>query len=185
MNKSWTARLASLPRPAFFLLLSLALFMTVIMQLVGAPLTTAAAPAGIVSFEFARDLEGVARILGSWNQQARLHAALSLGLDYVYLLLYAPAIGIACLKAALSWDEKRPGLARVGRWLGWGQGLAALFDSIENLALIRLLLGSSALLWPSLAWIAAILKFGLVLAGLAYALLSPALHLVLPSGDRN
>jgi hypothetical protein len=175
--KTWTEMVATLPRRSFFTLVFLALFLTIIMQLVGAPLTTAAAPAGIVSYEFAGNLAGAERIIASWNEQDRLRAAFSLGIDYLYLVVYALAIGTACLKVAAAWQAKRPGLARLGHWLGWGQMVAALLDAVENLALVQLLLGSTAPIWPSLAWICAALKFTLVLGGLAYALLGFLLYL--------
>ena len=165
-----------LPGRYLFALIVLALLLTVVMQRVGAPLTTAVAPAGIVSFEFAGTLERAQQILASWDRQARVHAALSLGLDYVYLLTYALAIGATCLRLAAVWEERRPRWARLGWLLGWGQGAAALLDAIENVALIRLLLGSTASLWPPLAWICAAPKFALVLAGLSYALVAALLH---------
>lgn len=173
-------RLTKIPRPYLFALIGVALLLTILMQLVGAPLTTAAAPAGIVSFEFAGTVARAQEILASWDRQAQLHAAFSLGLDYVYLLAYALAIGLTCLRLAASWETARPGLARLGRLLGWSQGVAALLDAVENVALIRLLIGSPHALWPPLAWICAALKFALVLAGLAYVLVAATLPLLSP-----
>ena len=161
-----------LPRWTLFALVILAVLFSLVMQVVGAPLTTPPAPAGIVSFEFAGELGRARQIVASWDQRAQLHAALSLGLDYLYLVTYAVAIGTICLRLAAGWQTEQPGLARLGRWLGAGQGLAALLDSVENVALIRLLLGSTSTFWPPLAWICAALKFSLVLLGLAYILVS-------------
>jgi len=178
MMNTWTERVVVLPGWGWFALIFLALFLTVILQIVGGPLATGAAPAGIVSFEFAGNLEQVEKILTSWDQEARLHAALSLGLDYLYLVVYALAIGATCLKAAAFWRGKRTGLARLGFWLGWSQGVAALLDAIENLALIRLLFGATTPFWPPLAQICATVKFLLVLSGLVYVLLTALLYLL-------
>lgn len=176
-----TGRLATLRGWHLFILIFLALCLTLIMQIVGAPLTTTAAPAGIISFEFAGELGKVKQILASWDEQAQLHAALSLGLDYLYLVTYTLAIAATCLRVAASWQARRPRLARLGRSLGWSQGIAAMLDAIENLALLRLLFGSTATFWPPLAWVCAALKFTLVLSGLAYALATPLLHLLSPA----
>ena len=178
MLKKWTENVVALPRWGLFALILLALFLSIILQIVGAPLTTAVAPAGIVSFEFAGDMERVERILASWDQEARVHAALSLELDYLYLVVYPLAIGVACLKAAAFYQGKWPALSRLGFWLGLSQSVAALLDAIENLALIRLLLGATMPFWPRLAQICATLKFVLVLAGLAYVLLTGLLYLL-------
>lgn len=175
---TWTERVVALPGWGWAALIFLALFLTVILQIVGAPLATGAAPAGIVSFEFAGNLEQVERILTSWDQVARLHAALSLGLDYLYLVVYALAIGVTCLKVAAFWQGKWPALSRLGFWLGWSQSVAALLDAVENLALIRLLLGATTPFWPRVAQICATLKFLLVLAGLVYVLLAAVLYLL-------
>jgi hypothetical protein len=39
-------------------------------------------------------------MVASWDQSAQLHAAFSLGLDYLYLPLYAVTIALACVWAA-------------------------------------------------------------------------------------
>ncbi len=64
------------------------------LNLVGAPLTTEAAPAGIISYEFAGNVTRAEIILASWDAEARLHAAFVQGLDYLFIPLYAGAIAI-------------------------------------------------------------------------------------------
>lgn len=159
------------------LFILLALMVGGALQVVGAPLATPAAPSGIVSFEFAGDQATASAILASWGREAQLHAALSLGLDYLFLLAYAAAIWGACLWLAARIAPQRPLLASVGRWLGWAQWLAAALDAVENYALIRILLGADGALWPTLAWWCAAIKFSLVAAGLLFALFG-ALYLV-------
>jgi hypothetical protein len=49
---------------------------------------------------------------------------------------------------------------------------AAVFDAIENYALWKILQGASAQPWPEIAAACAQIKFGLILIGLLYALVS-------------
>lgn len=49
-----------------------------------APLRTSAAPRGIVSFELAQNYDASRQILDSWSTDAKVYAALSLGLDYLF-----------------------------------------------------------------------------------------------------
>ena len=168
---------ATVPWWVLLLLISAAIAFSRLLQIVGTPLTTDAAPRGIISFEFAGTPERAEAILASWDERAQLHAALSLGLDYLFLLVYSTAIALSCFRAAAWWKPRRPGLATIGAWLGWGQWLAALLDAVENYALIQLLLGHRAAIWPRLAWACAAVKFAFVLAGIAYALLSGLYYL--------
>lgn len=156
---TWTA--AGRER-AFVPLVVLTLGVMAALRVLDAPLQTAAAPHGIVSFELAGDLETARGMIGSWGHRGEVHAALSLGLDYLFLVLYAGAIALGCVLVA---GALAP---RVGAWLAWGQLAAAALDAVENYALIRVLLGSPRELWPPLAAGCAGVKFALVAAGLAY-----------------
>ena len=162
---------------ALWLFVIAALTMSAVMQIVGGPLQTAAAPAGIVSFEFAGTLENAQRMLASWDQEQQVRAGLSLGLDYLFLVLYSMAIALACFRVAGGWRTSRPLPAAAGFWLGRGQWLAAGLDALENVALIYLLLGSHNGLWAPLAWGCAAVKFAIVAAGLLYVLLGTGAHL--------
>jgi hypothetical protein len=68
------------------------------LQVTGAPLKTAASPNGIISFEFAGEIAVAQRMVDSWGATGRIYAALNLGLDYLFLAVYACAIGIAIRK---------------------------------------------------------------------------------------
>jgi hypothetical protein len=160
------------PRRAwiFVPLLVLTLATMIALVVVGRPLETPAAPSGIVSFEFAGDVATARRMIESWSPLARMHAALSLGLDYLYLCLYSTTIGWACVWAADGLRGRAWPGAGVGRPLAGALWGAALCDATENAALLTLLLGSPADPWPQVAWIAAAIKFSLVGIGLLYAL---------------
>ncbi|MCL4261854.1 MAG: hypothetical protein KJ069_01495 [Anaerolineae bacterium] len=149
----------------------LALGMTLFFNLTGGPLQTAVAPAGIISFEFAGNVANAQMIIASWGEHGRLVAAFGLGLDFLYPLVYAAAISLACVWAAERVQPKFPA-AKWGIWLAWGAWLAALLDYVENVALVLLLFGSTAVLLPPLAFICAAIKFALVIAGIVYVLVA-------------
>ena len=148
--------------------IGLAILMSIIMNLVGAPLTTSEAPAGIVSFEFAGTAVNAQAMIDSWDTQAKIHAGLSMGLDFLYPIIYATAISLAVVVASgrfSGWMNK------LGAWLAWGVWVAAIFDYIENISLIQLLLGSTNDLWAQLAYWCAAIKFLLIILAILYALI--------------
>ena len=139
-----------------------------VLTMFGAPLKTESAPLGIVSFEFAGTISQAHEMLESWGQTGQLSAALSLGLDYLFLVLYSVCIALACALVAsnLTYDHRM--LSGIGVILSWTQFGAGGLDALENVALIRLLFGSEQPLWPALAWWCALPKFVIVLVGLGY-----------------
>jgi hypothetical protein len=145
------------------------LALTAVLQVLGRPLQTAAAPLGIVSFELAGTLAAAQAMIASWDSSAQRHAAFSLGLDYLYMPLYAVTIALACGRTAATSLRTPQAAAALGVLLAWGMGLAALLDAAENAALWQVLQGSAASTWPVVARWCAIVKFSLVAAGLLYA----------------
>lgn len=120
----------------------------------------------IVDFELAGSVDKATDIITAWSPLERIHAGFSLGFDYLYMPIYATTIALACVWAAT--------VARSGAWkpiglaLAWGLWLAALFDAIENLALIGNLFGTPLEPYPQIAALCATLKFGLIVLGLLY-----------------
>jgi len=55
---------------------------------------------------------------------------------------------------------------------------AAIFDAVENYALITMMYGSPADPYPQLAAFCAVCKFSLILLGLCYALVSLIIYLI-------
>lgn len=78
----------------FWILFGLTIGLMIIMSLVGAPLTTASAPRGIVSFEFAGSLESAAMIVRSWDEAVRILAAFSIGFPVPRFILYNYRAGL-------------------------------------------------------------------------------------------
>lgn len=137
-------------------------------KLLDASLVTDAAPSGIISFEFAGSMTRAQQILSSWDADAKIRCALSLGIDYLFLVAYALFISIACANIGRSLKIKKLFVAKVGYLLGWAQFIAALLDTIENTALIQLLLGAHQEWYAWMAWGCAGIKFTLVGSGLLY-----------------
>jgi len=153
----------------FWLFLAATLAIMAIMNVVGAPLITPQAPAGIISYELSGAVPKAEFILNSWDQNARLHAAFSLGFDYLFMLAYSTTIALACLWAGRMAQRRKWPLAGMARPLAWTQWLAALLDGIENLGLILILFGPVIDPWPVIARWCAILKFSLIFLGMIYA----------------
>lgn len=165
-------------RRALIVLTVVTLMVMAVFRIIDRPLQTSAAPSGIVSFELAGTLAAAQAMIASWDQQAQLLAAFSLGLDYLFMPLYSTAIALACVVAAGGPLRSRRLLAGLGLLLAWGLWLAALLDAVENYALLQVLLGSEILAWPAIARWCASLKFLLILAGLAYALIGGVVYFV-------
>jgi hypothetical protein len=150
-------------------MIALSLLALVGLRILDRPLQTAAAPAGIVSFELAGDIPSATLMVAQWGPDGKVYAGLSLGFDYLFMLAYGSALALGC---ALIAGRVGAGLARtVGLGLAWLQFVAAGLDGVENFALIQLLLGSRQPGWPPLALWCASIKFVLIGLGLLYILI--------------
>ena len=154
----------------FLLWFIVTLMVMVGMQFLGKPLISKAAPAGIVSFEFAGDSQSAQAILASWRHEVRVFAGLNLGFDYVFMIAYGGTIGLGCVLVAQRWQEKNSGLTSIGYILAWGSIAAVVLDAVENYALIQIVVGSLIEIWPVVAKWCAVAKFSFVGVGLLYIL---------------
>lgn len=154
-------------RAAFLPLLAGAFILFALFQPLGAPLVNSAAPAGIVSFELAGTAENAARMVNSWDANARLYAAFGLGFDYLFMPVYALALALGTLLAA---GRHPGGFARLAAWTGWGALLAAGLDAVENIGLWNSLLGNMHSAWPAVSFWCAGFKFGLLFLGILVGL---------------
>jgi hypothetical protein len=165
-------------------LVLISLLMLFILNLVGLPLITPASPYGIVSFELARNEVQASAILASWDQAARLRAAFSLGLDFLFIPLYTASLTLTCLWAARFRRKRR----RLPSWLvligipgiplAWAQLGAGLLDTVENIVLVRMLFGMVSSPWPQIASVCAFTKFILIVSGILYSLTALAAYAV-------
>ena len=156
---------------AFVVLFVLTIIAMAAEQITGAPLRTDAAPFGIVSFELAGSLPVAQQIIESWGAAGRVYAGLNLGLDFLFIAVYASCISLGCVIIARNLARQSALFASIGVVLAWALLIAALLDCIENYALISLLLGSQQALFAALAQACAIPKFAIVGVGIAYVLL--------------
>ena len=133
-----------------------------ILRIFDAPLHTVVAPNGILSFEFARSINTSNQIIQSWDITARINAAFSLGFDFLFLLSYAIFFSTTCYLIAVKYYDKIKIFYAIGLIFTWLLIFAGIFDAIENIALIKLLLGSANTIYPSIAYYFAIIGVGLV-----------------------
>jgi hypothetical protein len=173
-------------KPLFFAFLAGTLVLFAVFRVLDAPLQTPAAPNGIVSFELAGTPFQAQAILDSWNEPSYLassvagepvsgmvspafsFAAFGLGIDYLFMPVYATALALGILLAA---SRHNGSFFTLGAWLGWGAYAAMLFDGVENYVLARMLLLNEV--WspyPQVAAFSASIKFGLLSLGLFFAL---------------
>ncbi len=155
----------------FVILLILTVVTIIGLQITGNPLKTETSPAGIVSFEFAGTIDNAQNMIKSWGPQGQVYIGLNMGLDFLFLILYPLAIGLGVILVGQRLSNKNGILWSLTVWLAWGLLIAGILDSIENYALIRILLGNTQELWPILAKWSAIPKFAIVLVGLLYILI--------------
>ncbi|MEA3349814.1 MAG: hypothetical protein U9Q82_04255 [Chloroflexota bacterium] len=169
---------ADLRRRVFWPLLGLTLLIIFVFNLTGAPLNTAAAPCGILSYELAGSVSNAEAILASWDSIARERAAFSLGLDFLFIPVYVSAITCGCGMAAGALRRRGWPLASLDAAAGiaWGLFLAGLLDVVENIALSIVLFGIPTAPWPQVAYWCALPKFALVFFGIVYAFLGAAVH---------
>ena len=133
-------------------------------------------PRRIWSLAAVGTLAGAESIIGAWDESARIQAGVSLGLDFFFLVAYAVALAGACRWVAVRLASHR--LQDLGTVLAWGAWGAALLDTIENLALIQLLIGRGEAWHPVLAAFCAWPKFGLAGGALLYIVTGAAMIFV-------
>ena len=160
---------------AFVLLLILTLAVMAALRCYDSHLKTEAAPNGIVSYEFAGTLPVAQSMIESWGKDGQVYAGLSMGLDYLFLIVYAFTIGLGCVLTGEKLSIKFASAKIIGSILAWGLIIAALLDAIENYALINILLGSVEEFWLTIAWACAAPKFALVGFGLLYLMVGAIL----------
>ena len=163
----------------FIPLLAGALWLIIVMNIIGAPLNTTQAPYGIVSFEFAGTLAKAEAMMASWGAGGITRAAFIQGLDFLFPLVYSGAIGLGCIMAGGVLQGRKWPLAGLGGACAWGVWLAAGLDYIENVALTALLFGAAGDGWAMLAALCAVVKFLLIFLGMVYALYGLVIRMVI------
>jgi uncharacterized membrane protein YraQ (UPF0718 family) len=134
-------------------------------------------PNGIVSFELAKDVSKSRAIINSWDETARTAAGMSLGLDFLFLVIYALFIAFIIRKLnERLWNGNS--FYIIGKFLIVAILAAAFFDIVENIALIRQMLGDTNESWPLIAYFFALIKFILILCCIIYIIINALILLV-------
>jgi len=163
----------------FLTLLALTLILFAVFRVLDQPLRNDVAPNGIVSFELAATPEKAFQIMVSWEplgfvspdilrMKGYMHAAFGLGLDYLFMPVYALALAFGTL---LTTQNHVGWIKSLGALAGYGAIAAALFDTVENFALWQILLGAYESSYPAVAAVCASFKFGLIVFGLLVGLI--------------
>ncbi|MFC1784925.1 hypothetical protein ACFL0J_04780 [Candidatus Neomarinimicrobiota bacterium] len=134
-------------------------------------LITKTAPGGIISFELSKDFDQSIAIISSWDLNAKVNAGLSLGIDFLFLFVYGIFFALACYSVAKKLKDRINWFYKVGVYLAFSQLAAIVFDAIENIALIKLLLGSNNSIFPTIAYYFASIKFVIIAIGIIYIII--------------
>jgi len=115
---------------------------------------------GIIAFELAGTTERAAEILGHWGQDGRAAARVSLGIDFVYLVVYGVFLTLAVLELrdvarARGWAA----YARPGAVVALLPGVAAACDVVEDIGLWLMVEGEGTAHIPPFATGFALAKF--------------------------
>lgn len=128
-------------------------------------------PHGIISFELAKDLSISQDIIAAWDQNHVLEVAgLSIGFDFLYLIIYAFFLSLLVFLIGKPW--KSHVVRRITQFFIYLIVIAAFFDVLENIGLIQLLTGNLDQQWASMAYYFAVLKFILIGFSLAYIIVN-------------
>ncbi len=170
INLNWDGFFSGREKILLVYISAITISLMAILNWVSAPLVAPQSPYGMISFELAGSVDRAAGMLDQWDANTRLRAAFSLGLDYLFMLAYPAAIGLACRLAAGVFRNRNYRVHKLENFLIRGQWLAAALDATENIALFLILLGNTSSTAPLTAYWCAIIKFSLVISGIIYAL---------------
>ncbi len=166
MQNNWLTKLST--KKALLVSFGFTIILAILLNYFDSSLKTDAAPNGIISYELAQYFEKSQSILASWDGIAKMSAALSLGIDFIFLIAYSILLAGLCYLIAQKLKSRNKFLHKLGVLLAKLQFVAALFDSIENIVLIKLLLGSPYKIYSTIAFYFATFKFAIITIGLIY-----------------
>jgi hypothetical protein len=128
---------------------------------------------GIVTFEFAATPDRARAIIDQWGIGGEARMLAQIALDNWWLALYSTTIAILCVMVSVRIRAQSLLWGNLGRWLAWGAWTAALFDRIENLALVRSIEHGPTWFLTWTAAVCAAFKFTLIVGALLYITGSP------------
>lgn len=142
-----------------WILILLSILTSIALNNIDSGLRSGATPHGIVSFEFCAYMSSCDDALSQWGETGRALAMLSLGMDYLFLILYPGLIftGLLLVSSHVPRNLFRPTMA-----IAWSCPAISLADAIENYALIQIILSESGSCYGLLASVFATIKFVLL-----------------------
>lgn len=129
------------------------------LELVNGFLETEATPYGIVSFEFCGFNNSCDLALDQWGETGQLFVMFSLGIDFLYLVVY-PSFFAVCI--ILLQRRVKPQRVPNINMIITACGLMAITDAIENYGLIRIILADSQSPYPMISAVSASIKFSVL-----------------------
>ncbi|MDX2442835.1 MAG: hypothetical protein QNK30_03440 [Bacteroidales bacterium] len=169
-------------RSIFFISGLVTLILLITLFKINQPLINTCAPFGIITFELSEDLDSSVSILASWDSTNKMHVALSLGLDFVFILFYALFLSLVCFKLSegLYGNYATLKVANLGTFMGWLPLFAGIFAIIENFALTQLLLGKQIESFHSLSQLFGYSKLILIGITICYIIIGLVILFVIP-----
>src|SRR4051812_29996651 len=154
------------------ILITVAAVLPTLLGAITKPLHEDATGESIVDFELAGSVDRANDILDAWEHEDVIDDAKAIQVfDLVYPLIYSFALAGLCVAAAGAWRRRgQVGWGRIGIAMAWVAFAAAAFDYLENVGLMISLWDEPHSPWPQISKAAAIVKFALIYAALAYAL---------------
>lgn len=131
---------------------------------------------GIVSFELAKEAHIAKNMINSWDRTATAAVGYSLIFDFIFLVIYSIFLALL-IHSANEKLWKNTAIYKIGIVLIYAQFIAALFDAIENVALLQLFKETTQF-WTSIAYYFALMKFILIALGILFILISWIVRLV-------
>lgn len=143
----------------------------IVLRIIDQSLTTPETPNGIIGFELIKNIHHAETIMNIWGEHGRMMAALSVGIDFLYIVSYSIFLWLATFSIGKKLNGYSGILSKSGYRLSWLIFLAGTFDIIENYALIKMLNGVHNQLWATTAYYFSLLKFAIVIITLLYLIL--------------
>lgn len=163
-------------RRALWLLIALATLTYIGIAVIDLQLRSSATPYGIVSFEFCYLTDSCNTALVQWGSKQKALAMLSLGIDYLFLILYPAVIFIGLLLIAPSVPRN---LLRFTVVIARSCFVMGLADAVENFALIQIIVTESGEFYGGVATIFAAIKFTIFAISLLWLLLATVKYVLL------
>ena len=138
---------------------------------------------GITSFELAKSLDKMTAIVHSWDTKALAAINMSMGFDFLFILVYVTFI-VLLLKLTIQPLNKTSFRYKLGKLFIKLTLLAGLFDLVENIALIRILLGNLSQLNTSISYYFASAKFALLALAILYILINGLMMLISKNSNK-